>query len=134
MKYFLIAVVLLSSCGEGLINGSGDASSCTVEQTVTGAVIKCLDGSVATVSNGSDGINGADGADGLDGTVITFVDPCPTISHAFPELLALIEGTYYAVYASGAKVHLAKLTPGTYQTTDGRSCVFTINAEGQLQF
>ena len=119
IKHALLALIL-TSCGQA----GRTPLSCTVQDLGGAALVSCPDGSSATIS---------DGEDGLDGASIEFVDPCPHISAPFPELLALVDNKYYAVYASGVKIHLAYLKPGGYITTDGRSCVFTISPSGQLQ-
>lgn len=124
IAFMFCMLVVMSGCGE--LNGR-DAAPCTVSSDATGAFITCPDGTSTFVRNGQNGV------DGQDGSTITWVDPCPTLVVPFPELLALIDGSYYAVYASGTKIHLARLTPGTYSTTDGRSCTFVIGSNGELQ-
>ncbi len=118
--------VVISSCGR-LHPHSQAAAPCTVSSNSLGSYINCPDGSSTFVANG------IDGSDGLDGSVVEFVDPCPAIVVAHPELLMKIDNILYAVYASGTKIHLTKLGPGNYATTDGRFCYFTINANGELQ-
>ena len=114
---------LLAGCdGRDGINGQ----PCSVYSDSSGAFINCPDGSSTFVPNGKDG------QDGADGSRITWIDPCPRLVVPFPELIALVDGAYYAVYASGTKIHLARLIPGTYATTDGRACTFTVNANGEL--
>lgn len=80
---------------------------------------------------GPAGPQGSTGLQGEPGTsfVGEVVDPCPTLSATHPEVLFLIDGTYYAVYASGQKIHLSPLDEDTtYKTTDGRDCYFKIIA------
>lgn len=117
----------LTSCGRMHGRDGVSPAPCTVSSDATGAFINCPDGTSTFVPNGRDG------QDGRDGSRITWVDPCPSIVVQFPELLALVDGSYFAVYASGTKIHLVKLTPGAYATTDGRACSFTIDANGELQ-
>jgi hypothetical protein len=118
-----LALAALNGCDDYHVINGVSPEPCTVSSNSSGAIITCPDGSTASVANG---------VDGLDGSVIEWVDPCPTIVVAYPELLMKVDGVLYAVYASGAKIHLVKLTPGTYATTDGRSCTFTINVNGEL--
>lgn len=83
---------------------------------------------------GAPGAPGLDGLQGMPGTsfVGEVIDPCPNIAAQFPEVLFLITGTYYAVYASGQKIHLTPLAENvTYRTTDGRDCVFSL-INGQI--
>ena len=83
---------------------------------------------------GAQGLPGLDGLQGMPGTsfVGEVIDPCPSLPAQFPEVLFLISGTYYAVYASGQKIHLTPLAEGVvYRTTDGRSCTFSI-VNGQV--
>jgi hypothetical protein len=78
---------------------------------------------------GAQGLPGIPGAPGADGTsfVGEIIDPCPSIAATHPEVLFLINGVFYAVYASGQKIHLSALNENTiYSTTDGRACEFMI--------
>jgi hypothetical protein len=122
-----LALAAINGCGRMYGRDGQSAAPCTVSSDSTGAFITCPDGTSTFVRNGQDGI------DGRDGSQITWVDPCPSIVVPYPELLARIDGAYYAVYASGTKIHLTRLTPGAYATTDGRACSFTIGANGELQ-
>jgi hypothetical protein len=78
---------------------------------------------------GAPGAPGLEGLQGMPGTsfVGEVIDPCEDIPAQFPDVLFLISGTYYAVYASGQKIHLTPLAENvTYRTTDGRNCVFSL--------
>lgn len=60
------------SCVDGAPGESGiDGTSCSVQQTLTGATISCEDGTTATLTNGADGasIVGPMGPAGADSTV-----------------------------------------------------------------
>jgi hypothetical protein len=90
---------------------------------------------------GQDGTNGNDGQDGTNGTnglnadltyaVIDIIDPCgdhPTKQDEV--ILKLGSGKYLASFsdnANGLNTRFSTLSPGTYQTTDGTGCVFTLN-------
>lgn len=88
-------------------------------------------------SNGIDGANGIDGKDGKDGldadttySVVEIIDPCGDAENVYDEvILKLGNGTYLASFsdnASGLNTRFGILPPGTYQTTDGTNCIFTL--------
>lgn len=93
--------------------------SCNITTNSLGALITC--GITSTqVFNGTDGVNA---------TPVTPIFLCPTLTGGvFKEYLLRINGDLFAVYASGSTTGLAKLWPGSWVTTDGRSCHFTINS------
>jgi hypothetical protein len=126
---------------DGIAGTNGvDGKSCTVTEVENGVEIACEDGSSSIVLNGQDGTdgedgeNGTDGSDGQDGESFFYgtIDPCgPQTANGLDEvLLEFNDSSIYAVYASGGRIHLTKLTPGTYVTTDGTNCVFTIDENG----
>lgn len=84
---------------------------------------------LATICNG-------EAAVGLFSSV-TVLDPCGDAPNIVDEvILRLADGTVLASFstnASGLNTRFAFLSPGTYQTTDGSNCVFTLNSQGQLQ-
>lgn len=87
---------------------------------------------------GRDGLDGRNGTDGIDGTSpeldIFPVIPCPTVTGAYPEVLLCIANELYAVYDGGPqKDRLVLVPPGDYQTTDGRSCQFTVTEACELE-
>jgi hypothetical protein len=118
--------------------------SCSVSPLVNGAALVCQDGSYAEVFNGTNGANGNDGADGQDGedgqdgtngTVVTPIELCPSLSGGlFKEHLIRIGNDLFGVYASGQSIGYAKLWPGSWITTDGRSCHFTIHSDLSVTF
>lgn len=82
--------------------------------------------------NGIDGINGINGQDGVDGVdgrdaQAIAVQLCPGDTAAYKEQGFVIDGELYAVYydKNRSQVFLAKLTTGTYRTTNGSNCLFT---------
>jgi hypothetical protein len=104
----LVLLLLLSGCGESTIVGPPGPEG----------------------PQGPPGIQGPAGSSSL----IEWVDPCPDIPVAHPELLALIGGEYFAVYASGEQVFLTRLQLNiTYRTTDIRQCLFMINETGVVR-
>ncbi len=98
-------------------------------------------------SNGSDGVAGADGKDGTDGkdgldgdnldfTPVAILDPCGDTSGLEDEvLLQLGNGTILASLSdkkNGENTRLSILKPGSYQTTDGSNCNFTVHADNSV--
>lgn len=76
---------------------------------------------------GEIGVQGPAGRDGQDGSHITPVIPCPDDTRSYPEVLLCIDNQLYAVYDQEPnKVRYVQVSPGTYTTTDGRSCTFTV--------
>lgn len=59
--------------------------------------------------------------------VTEIVDPCPSVSASFREvIIKTSSGKYFAYFENGGKRFLTVLSPGNYRTTDSRSCNFTI--------
>lgn len=125
------------SNGSNGLDGA-DGSSCSVSSIVPtplvapngGARITCTDGTDALLLNGSPGTNGTN-APPTPYSVVQVVKPCPTIGGSFPEVLLVMQDRSILASASannGKDTRLALLTPGTYSTTDGRSCTFTVGA------
>lgn len=123
--------------GETGANGN-DGSSCSVtENMIGGAIISCTDGTSAVVLDGQDGASGRDGLDGKDGkdgmdasllpfSIVGFVDPCGPQSTYDEILIQLTNGQVVAHFSSGNRQFLTSIGPGTYITTDGTGCIFTI--------
>lgn len=78
------------------------------------------------------GAQGEQGIPGEPGSTVEVVNLCPSISGAYPEILFKIDGALYAVYYAPAqsKSHLVLVSPGSYVTTDGRNCHFTVQPDG----
>lgn len=144
MKHLIfLSALALSACGpqvnydrpflvQGLPGEAGpagqDGKSCTVATVANGALITCPDGTASVVLNGS---NGQD-APPTAYSVTAVIDPCGPQA-AFDEvLLKLANGQIMAHFASGAQQFLALIGPGSYSTTDGTHCYFTITAEGEV--
>lgn len=68
--------------------------------------------------------------------ITEIVDPCGDSAGKVDEvLLRLANGQLLASYsdaANGLNTRFAMLQSGTYSTTDGTSCVFTVQANGQV--
>lgn len=92
-------------------------------------------------SNGKDGVDGTNGKDGSDApptafTPVGIVDPCGATPGYYNEVfLRLQNGTLLASFSdnsNGKNTRWAILVPGTYITTDGTNCTFTVDAHGML--
>lgn len=139
-----------------VINNGKDGTSCTVTQVSTGSVISCTDGTVANTYNGTKGIscsviqlvNGArisctdgaeavvyNGEDGQNGeaapptpyTVTEVIDPCGKQATFDEVLLRMSNGDLLAHFANGNNQFLTTIGAGSYSTTDGTNCYFTVN-------
>lgn len=102
----------------------GDAGqnglSCTVSTVPNGSVISCEDGTTSAIS---------------DGTEIEEIKLCPSVlGGTFTEYLLRINDSLYGVYAKGQKIGITKLTPGVWNTTDGRDCTFTVHGDGSVTY
>lgn len=146
MKQILIlSLILLGACtkrgdrGHPGVDGSdgSDGSSCSVNQTVNGAIISCENGTMAVITNGTNGIDGLDGQDGEDGndapptaySVTELINPCAQTPGFNEVLLRLHNGQIIAHFSSGNLQFLSVIGPGTYRTTDASSCLFTIHPD-----
>jgi hypothetical protein len=113
--------------------------SCTVSSAPGGAQISCTDGSSSFISDGTDGVDGQDGADAPPSpyTVSEVLDPCGDAPNIIDEvLLKMANGQVLVLFAdnsNGKNPRLSVLPPGTYVTSDGSNCMFTLTSEGTLQ-
>lgn len=103
------------------------------------AVASCGDTTVSLPGpqgpQGPKGDVGPQGPQGVPGetSVIYWIDPCPEIPATHPELIALIDGAYFAVYASGPDIFWTRLQLRTqYRTTDTRDCLFMLDENGVM--
>jgi len=125
--------------GQPGANGAPGAngSSCTVQSVLPGTVapdggarITCTDGSDALLLNGPKGDDGSS-APPTPYTVTQVIKPCPTVSGSNPEVLLVLANRSILASVSqsaGANTRLAFVTAGSYMTTDGRACAFTVTA------
>lgn len=87
---------------------------------------------------GDVGLQGKPGLPGEAGTPAEIsAEPfCPSlpgvIGYANIESYLIIDSNVYAVYADKKHTFLTLLTPGTYHTTDGRDCTFTVGTDGSV--
>jgi hypothetical protein len=106
MRYLVILAVLFIGCGK--------------PESVVGP-------------RGEVGDTGAQGLPGQDAE-IEVIELCPTIAgDGFHEYLLRIEGDLFGVYAQGQRIFMTRLRPGSYATTDGRDCQFSVTQEGSVQ-
>lgn len=123
MKYLIVLCLLLAACGkdgkDGL-NGSNGAQG-------------------AAGINGVNGTNGADGQDGEDAPVnpydiATIVDPCGDANGVIDEILLRLNNNQIiaSFTSSGNNTRFALVPPGTYTTTDGSNCLFTVHSDGNV--
>lgn len=87
--------------------------------------------------NGTNGTNGSNGVNGEDSeSYFTILDPCgnaPGLNDQI--LLKLADGTVISSDRDnngGKNTRLARLEPGTYLTTDGDNCTFSIDMQGNI--
>jgi hypothetical protein len=109
------------SNGNAGANGN-DGSSCSVNQTETGAIISCTDGTGAVIMNGKDGEPSIYGIKEL-------IDPCGHGPGFNEVLLRLNNGDILAHFSSGSLQFLSIIGPGNYMTTDAQACHFSINPD-----
>ena len=104
-KYQIVCFLILSACQKRIIQGPAGAP-------------------------GADGLNGTDGAD----AVLEVMNPCGAQGNYEEVLLKLNDGRIIALFDGGSNLdRLVVLpVPGTYSTTDGFSCTFSLNANGEL--
>jgi hypothetical protein len=152
MRKDLIALTILVLAATAALVGCGPQQYsivpiyCITEQAPGGALMKCPDGSQSFIADGTDGADGAQGPqgpqgnqglageDGQDGTSVTLVELCSPARDLSE--IAIKIGTSLVVTlsenANGKNTRLVKLRPGSYTTTDGYSCNFSINNNGEV--
>jgi hypothetical protein len=117
-------------------------ASCTVvavdpDPTVApygGAEITCGDTSTLLL-NGAPGAPGPQGQPGIPApptaySVVNVIDPCGPSGGADEIFLQLANGTVVASFsdnAAGQNTRLSILNDGTYETSDGTNCIFTVS-------
>lgn len=66
-------------------------------------------------------------------SVTEIIDPCGNNPNIYDEVIMKTRnGKFYAYFENGNKRYLSLLPPGSYVTTDGSSCYFTISSSGGL--
>lgn len=93
-----------------------------------------------TICNGLNGANGTNGTNAppTPYSPTAIVNPCGDHPSIHDEVyLKLQNGTVLASFSdnvNGLNTRFAQLTAGTYNTTDGDNCTFTINASGDITY
>lgn len=85
-------------------------------------------------NQGAQGIQGVAGLNGTNGSVVTPVKLCANDNSTYPEYGLYIGNDLYAVYwgstpaSSAAQAFLTKLVAGSYRSTGGNNCAFTVDS------
>lgn len=109
----------------------------------TGSVLLllCLLSACGKGPAGEAGAKGDAGAPGADAalsaySIVNVIDVCGDAPGIIDEvLLVLANGQVLVSFsenANGKNTRFSILSPGTYQTTDGSACVFTLTADGRV--
>jgi len=65
--------------------------------------------------------------------ITQLIDPCGDQPGIYDEvIMRLSDGRYVAYFENGGARRLSVLVPGSYSTTDGGACVFTVQPNGTL--
>lgn len=183
MKYLLIVMLIVSSCGKkteyvpvkgdkGDVGQTGNSGSSgpagnSGNNGSPGITSLLSMVSVSTCSNGGytflsgldsnrnsvldagevtssaevcNGLNGNDGADApaTAFTPVALLNPCGDAPGVYDEVfLKLSNGTVLASFsdnANGYNTRFTVLVPGTYITTDGDNCTFSIDSSGNFTY
>ncbi len=129
---YIVAVLVFVGCnpptgpkGAAGVDGK-PGTSCSVVQLENGALIQCGDQTTAVILNGSIGPKGEDMTPGPY-EVFATINPCGKQGSHDEVLLRIGSGELLAHYSEGKKEFLTVVGPGTYQTTDGTKCNFTVD-------
>jgi hypothetical protein len=145
----IVSQAVVCDGATGAIGAQGDAGpegpagvSCTVVTVdpdpmvapYGGAEITCGDTSTLLL-NGAPGATGPQGQPGTPApptaySVVNVIDPCGPSGGADEVFLQLANGTVVASFSdnsAGQNTRLAILNDGTYETSDGTNCIFTIS-------
>lgn len=131
----LLAVVLLlgfamSGCAKGPRGDRGqDGAGCTIQPVTGGSLVKCGKSTSAVILDGQDG---TDAPAVL--SVSEIIDPCGKQASFDEVLLRLSDGSLLVHFSNGSNQFLSLIGPGSYVTTDGTSCHFTVNADGSVSY
>ena len=116
-------------------NGADGQNGSNGQNGLSAYEIAVQNGFVGSASDWLDSLKGVDGIDAVSSGV-TPVKLCSADNSAFPEYGLKIGNDIYAVYYgninNSLRSFLAKLTPGTYVTTNGANCQFTIGQQTSI--
>lgn len=140
------AVISSSSFSTSVACIAGGINILTATDTNENGILDSEDSNIlaSTLCNGVNGVDGQNGQDGQDGqdavlppfAPVAILDPCGDHPSIFDEvLLKLANGQVLASFSdnvSGLNTRFSLIGPGTYRTTDGSSCLFTIDSNGNL--
>lgn len=133
MKYLFLSLIFLVACQGN--NGSNGRSPNVVKimpgDTRCGGLGGILVDSLV-ICNGSNGLDGKNGEDGANAVLEAFVI-CPGDTATYPEYAFRIDNEIYAVYYDKDRAFLARVLPGTYVTTNGSNCKFTVDDGGNIE-
>ena len=126
-----VAFIPLAKDGKDGTDGANgqdgvDGQSCTAQDTPTGALIVCGQEMVVV----KDGKDGTDGQDGQDAVKLEPIDPCGDAKGLVDEVLFQYGKFVFASYSDdvgGTNTRLSIVPDGTFMTTDGSRCVFTVS-------
>ncbi len=137
MKYIYLCLLILTNCGKTtysvteLPKGTpgtpgANGTSCSVSTVPSGALIACSDGSYAFVDKGDPGTPAVVNPYGI----AAVIDPCGDEGSFDEVLLKLNNGTILAHYSDGTRQFMTVIGAGSYSTTDGHACNFSIDNQG----
>lgn len=102
-----------------------------------GARITCSDGSDVLLLNGAPGAVGPQGpvgpaAPATPFTIVQAITPCPNLPGAHAEVILVMQNRQLLASVSNSdtlsNTRLAFISVGSWRTTDGRNCNFTVTA------
>jgi hypothetical protein len=116
---------------QGPVGPAGEkGTSCTAARTTNGAVISCADGTSVLILDGEDGTDAPPTAY----TITEMIDPCGKQASFDEVLLRLANRSLVAHFSSGSKEFLTVIGPGSYITTDGTNCRFTVDSNLEVRW
>lgn len=132
------AVVGMTPAGAECANGGTIILSAT--DLNDNGLVDAEDGNIqsSTICNGTNGTNGSNGTNAppTPFTPVGLIDPCGDAAGIYDEVfIRLSNGTLLASFSdnvNGQNTRFAVITAGSYMTTDGSRCYFSVDASGNL--
>lgn len=106
-----------------------DGATCQAITIPDGTQVTCGH-DVVVILNGRDGVNGTDGQDGADAQ-LELIDLC---GNGKEFLIRLPDGRILAHFVQDSNQYFSVLGAGTYRSTDGMNCTFTVDADNQIYY